>query len=211
MAWPHDVILGGQNRTRVTYEQLSLTQFAQGFIKNVSEEKSEKIREKMLMYFADLMEDATDFSWSNAASAVILCEMERGRLTWEDSDRLDRLRRAHAQKHSFQKSQIWGRSETRKPWYCKSFQTGRIVRSTNCSNTKSLSNSSKKCDLSPTKGVNTTTIASSPTLARDNTHVKQDGHELTRSCVITENDSHLVVDCPITQHFLIKKTQVPIF
>ena len=105
MAWPHDVILGGQNRTRVTYDQLSLTQFAQGFIKNVLEEKSEKIREKMLMYFADLMEDATDFSWSNAkaANAVILCEMERGRLTWEDSDRLDRLRRAHAQKHSFSK------------------------------------------------------------------------------------------------------------
>ena len=50
MAWPHDVILGGQNRTRVTYDQLSLTQFAQGFIKNVLEEKSEKIREKMLSY-----------------------------------------------------------------------------------------------------------------------------------------------------------------
>ena len=110
VAWPHDVILGGQNRTRVTYDQLSLTQFAQGFIKNVLEEKSEKIREKMLMYFADLMEDATDFSWSNAkaANAVILCEMERGRLTWKDSDRLDRLRRAHAQTHSFQKSQNWG-------------------------------------------------------------------------------------------------------
>ena len=48
----------------------------------------------MLSYFADLMEDATDFSWANAkaANAVILCEMERGRLTWEDSDRLDRLR-----------------------------------------------------------------------------------------------------------------------
>ena len=75
------------------------------------------------MYFADLMQDATDFSWSNAkaASAVILCEMERGRLTWEDSDRLDRLRRAHAQKHSFQKSQNWVRGENRKLWYCKSF------------------------------------------------------------------------------------------
>ena len=46
VAWPHDVILGGQNRTRVTYDQLSLTQFAQGFIKNVLQEKSEKSREK---------------------------------------------------------------------------------------------------------------------------------------------------------------------
>ena len=126
VAWPHDVVLGGQNRTRVTYDQLSLTQYAQDFVKNVLEEKSEKIREKMLIYFADLMEDATDSSWSNAkaANAVILCEMEWGRLTWEDSDRLDRLRRAHAQKHSFSKSQNWVRGENRKPWYCKSFQTG---------------------------------------------------------------------------------------
>ena len=94
-------------------------------MKNVSDEKSEKIREKMLTYFADLMEDATDFSWSNAKAAnAVSCEMERGRLTGEDSDRLDRLGRLHAQKHTFQKSQNWFRGENKKPWYYKSFQTG---------------------------------------------------------------------------------------
>ena len=46
------------------------------------------------------MEDATDFSWhgAKAAHAVLLCEMERGSLQWEDTNQLDRIQRAHAQK-----------------------------------------------------------------------------------------------------------------
>ena len=43
------------------------------------------------------MEDATDFSWTSAKSAhaVLLCEMERGSLDWFNTDRIDRIRRAH--------------------------------------------------------------------------------------------------------------------
>ena len=63
----------------------------QGFVKNVLEEKDLNCREKMLMYLGDLMEDATDFSWSNAKAshAVLLCEMERGAVTWQDTGRID--------------------------------------------------------------------------------------------------------------------------
>ena len=34
------------------------------------------------------MEDATDFTWqgAKAAHAVLMCEMERGSLQWEDTD-----------------------------------------------------------------------------------------------------------------------------
>ena len=72
--WPHEAILGGQIRQHLSYDQLSLTQFVQGFSKNILEEKNEKIREKMLSYVSDLMEDATYFSWSSAkaAHAVLL-------------------------------------------------------------------------------------------------------------------------------------------
>ena len=44
------------------------------------------------------MEDDTDFSWANAeaAHAVLLCEMERGSLEWIQTDRIDRIRKAHA-------------------------------------------------------------------------------------------------------------------
>ena len=80
VAWPQDSVLGGQSRQRVTYDQLSLTQWVQGFAKNIIEEKSQDTRNHMLYYLADIMSDATDFSWQNAkaAHAVLLCDMERG-------------------------------------------------------------------------------------------------------------------------------------
>ena len=44
------------------------------------EENCQETREQMLLYLADIMSDATDFSWQNAkaAHAVLLCDMERG-------------------------------------------------------------------------------------------------------------------------------------
>ena len=40
----------------------------------------------MLQYLADLMEDATNFSWASAKAshAVLLCKMELGSLKWSD-------------------------------------------------------------------------------------------------------------------------------
>ena len=52
------------------------------------EEKCNEIKHTMVSYLSDLIEDATDFSWQSAkaAHAVLLCEMERGSLQWEDMD-----------------------------------------------------------------------------------------------------------------------------
>ena len=63
----------------------------------------------MVAYKSDLMEDATDFSLqgAKAAHAVMLCEMERGVLSWEDSDSIYRIRRAHAQKHTVSSKSGW--------------------------------------------------------------------------------------------------------
>ena len=69
MAWPHEAILGGIIRTTLTYDQLSLTQLVQGFCHNVVDERDTKKHEHMISYMADLMEDATDFSWQNAKAA----------------------------------------------------------------------------------------------------------------------------------------------
>ena len=54
----------------------------------------------MLEYITDIMEDAQDFGWPSAkgAHALILCRMEEGKVNWLMSQKLDRLRRAHAQK-----------------------------------------------------------------------------------------------------------------
>ena len=55
----------------------------------------------MLDYLDNLMEDASDFSWeaAKASHAIALNNMEADRLKWTDTDKLDRIRRAHAQRH----------------------------------------------------------------------------------------------------------------
>ena len=80
VAWPQDTILGGHNHQRVTYDQLNLTQWVQGFAQNILDEKSQKTKDQMLQYLTDIMADANDFSWQNAkaAHAVLLCDMETG-------------------------------------------------------------------------------------------------------------------------------------
>ena len=90
------------------------------------EELDHKIREKMIQYMGELMEDAKDFSWqgAKAAHAVLMCEFERGGTNWEDTARIDRIRRAHAQKHN-SGGKTWVKNEKlQKPWYCKEFQSG---------------------------------------------------------------------------------------
>ena len=128
VSWPHEPILGGVNRQRINYDQLSLTQWVHGFCQNILDEPSVKRRDVMVAYMGELMEDATDFSWqgAKAANAVLLCEMERGKITWEDQGRIDRIHRAYAQKHVGSNKSNWPKlgEHTRKPWFCKSFQTG---------------------------------------------------------------------------------------
>ena len=92
-------------------------------LQNILEEKSESTKDSMIAYLGDQMEDATDFSWqgAKAAHAVLLCNMERGSLTWEDTDRIDRVRRAHAQKHIPPGNKI-GVGQIRSPGFAKTFK-----------------------------------------------------------------------------------------
>ena len=128
MQWLHEAILGGTARQCVTYDQLTLTQWVPSFCRNILEEKSGKRKDLMVAYLADLMEDATDFTWQGAKAthAVLLCEMERGSLQWEDTDRLDGIQRVHAQKHIPVNKPNWARGE-KKPWFCKNYQTNVCV------------------------------------------------------------------------------------
>ena len=72
----------------------------------------------MLIYLSDLMEDVTDFIWSNAkaARAVLLsCKMERGVLDWLHKGRIEKIMRAHAQKHHHVQRSNWVKQEMTKP------------------------------------------------------------------------------------------------
>ena len=173
--WPHEAILGGTARQRVTYDQLSLTQWVQGFCRNILEEKSGKRKDLMVAYLGDLMEDATDFSWqgAKAAHAVLMCEMERGSVRWEDTERLDRIRRAHAQKHIPTNKQNWARGD-KKPWFCKNFQTNACAHKKDhesngrlhkhicafcLANGRQLNHSEKNCMLKSSQAKNDTAAA----------------------------------------------------
>ena len=127
VAWTHKAILGGVNRMRITYDQLTLSQWVQGFCCNILDKQDNDRRERMISYMSDLMEDTTDFSWQRAKAAhtVLCCELERGTVTWDQTDRIGCIRRAHAQKHANFLSKSWIKScDSHKPWFCKPFQNG---------------------------------------------------------------------------------------
>ena len=80
-----------------------------GFCWDVLEEKSQKWKDIMICYLGDLTEDATDFTWQGAKTsyAVLLCDMERGSLKWENTDRIYRTKCVHAQKHVLDPKTGW--------------------------------------------------------------------------------------------------------
>ena len=100
--WPHEYVLSGLNKERVSYDQLSVTQWVADFGRTMREESDPETRQYMLDYMISLMDDANDFSWisAKASHAVLLCRMEQGEVkSYSDVLAIDRIRRANAQKH----------------------------------------------------------------------------------------------------------------
>ena len=100
--WPHEHVLSGSTKERVSYDQLTVTQWVSGFCRTIREEQSEIMRSHMLDYIISLMDDANDFSWgaAKASHAVLLCRMEQGEiLDYSQTEKINRVRRANAQRH----------------------------------------------------------------------------------------------------------------
>ena len=98
--WPQNHILAGTSKSRVTYDSLTAFQWVSGFCAIIKDEKNVNTKNQMLDYMSELMEDAQDFGWPSAkgAHAVLLCRMEEGKVNWNVTEKIDRIRRAHAQK-----------------------------------------------------------------------------------------------------------------
>ena len=60
--WPHECVLAGLNKERVTYDQLNLTQWVAGFGRTMRDESDPVLRKHMLEYLIFIMDDANDFS-----------------------------------------------------------------------------------------------------------------------------------------------------
>ena len=71
-----------------------------GFCAIIKDENNVQTKNNMLSYVADLMEDCHDFGWQSAKGAhtVVLCHMEENKVNWDDTNKLDRLGRVHAQR-----------------------------------------------------------------------------------------------------------------
>ena len=121
--WPQNHILAGTSKSRVTYDSLSTFQWVSGFCSIIKDENNVDVKNSMLEYMSELMEDAQDFGWSSAkgAHAVLLCRMEEGKVTWKMTEKIDRIRRAHAQKVVNTSSKKSSSDQQGMP--CKFFQT----------------------------------------------------------------------------------------
>ena len=101
--WPHGFVLWGQNKDRVTYNQLSPVQWMAVFCRTIREESDIIIREHMLDCVVYLLNDATGFPWSSAKAShvVLMCSMAQGEIkSWFETENIDRIHRALAQRHS---------------------------------------------------------------------------------------------------------------
>ena len=101
VGWPQHYVLVGPNKERPSYDSLKPTQWITGVIRAALDLPPAE-KDKKFEYIANLMKDASDFSFESARAchAVVLTTMEADRLTWLDTDGLDRARRHHAQRHA---------------------------------------------------------------------------------------------------------------
>ena len=70
--WPQNYVLAGTSKNRVTYDSLSTFQWMSGFCSIIREESDVKVKNAMLDYVTDLMEDAQDFGCPSAKGAHVL-------------------------------------------------------------------------------------------------------------------------------------------
>ena len=130
--WPQNFVLGGNNKSRISYDALNWCQWVSGFATIAREEKNLDIKNAMLEYLSEIMEDANHFSWQSAKAshAVLLYRMEEGKVEWHETHKLDRIRRAHAQRGVGQNSGGVGTKQTRaepKATACRFYQRGLCI------------------------------------------------------------------------------------
>ena len=102
LKWLQEFVLSGSKKERIQYDQLSIVQWVAGLCRILREERDPQVKKHMLDYLIALMEDANDFSWDAAwaSRAVLLCRVEQREVrNYTETEKLDRIRRANAQRH----------------------------------------------------------------------------------------------------------------
>ena len=102
--WPHEMVYIGASRKRILYDELTPVQWMLGFLRCLQEQRDTATSQHMLSHGINVLQDAVDVSFpvAKGAYAVTMHEMEEGRVTWGDTERLERIRQLYTQRHLFQ-------------------------------------------------------------------------------------------------------------
>ncbi|MCP4257102.1 MAG: hypothetical protein GY774_06200, partial [Planctomycetes bacterium] len=94
--WPHVRILRVPEMKGASYESLTPTDFALGYLLQAHEPEFASIKDKMMKHLFKLLTDHSDFpdNWENIRGyhAYLLKNIERGLLTWDDHEEFTELR-----------------------------------------------------------------------------------------------------------------------
>ena len=78
--WSQDLAFVGSMRKRPSYEQLTTCQWLLGFLRIRQEEQDPTVKENMVEYLTELLQDACEYSWEAAKGSIvhfgIVCRME---------------------------------------------------------------------------------------------------------------------------------------
>jgi len=124
MEWPHYHVYRGPDRKPAHYDDLSVPEFIMGYMTILLD--SPDINRDMLMHLRDVMTDTVDYSWDSARNshAVLLQQMEQGRITWQDRTQVQEVRRRYAQTNG---PTLHQSRDTRGPQFCVRYQDGRCT------------------------------------------------------------------------------------
>ena len=87
LRWPNEGFVGGANRKRLSYDDMSIPQWVAGQLNNISQIQDNSLLRLVLDQVIAAMRDASSLPWVavRGAWASSMHDMEEGRLTWRDT------------------------------------------------------------------------------------------------------------------------------
>ena len=124
--WPQDLAFVGSLRKRPSYDQLTTCQWMLGFLRIHQEEQDATIRENMVEYLTELLQDACDYSWESAkgAHSVLLHCMQDGVVNWSNLKEVNKIRKRYAQTSAAHQGAVGERSKITKVVPCFKYNKG---------------------------------------------------------------------------------------
>jgi hypothetical protein len=98
--WPHDFVLEGIDNQRIFYKDLTIEQWGYGFAAIIEKETNTVIKNNMITHLKNTFMDAIlyGFCRSKGVHGKILTDIEDGRLTWLEGEKIAETRRTHVQR-----------------------------------------------------------------------------------------------------------------